>query len=155
MPEEVTMHSLVLMHYSIALTEGTVVESSFEDEPVEIKMGSNDLPEGMELAIYGLKVGDTQSLTLTAEQCFGMRDDDNIHMMPLSDFPAGLTPEIGLTYAFGTEEGEDITGTIRSVKQDTVEVDFNHPLAGHELVFTVEIIDVNNSQAQIPYDDQD
>ena len=67
MAEDVTMHSLVLMHYSIALTDGTVVESSFDDEPVEIHMGKDDLPEGMELAIYGLHSGDQQTLTLTPD----------------------------------------------------------------------------------------
>lgn len=153
MAEEITMHSQVLMHYSIALSDGTVVESSFEDEPVEINMGKDDLPEGMELAVYGLKAGDKQTLTLTPEQCFGPRDEDNIHLMPLSDFPQGLVPEIGLTYAFGTDAGEDVTGTIRSIKGEQVEVDFNHPLAGHELVFRVEIIDINNTHSSTSYDD--
>jgi len=154
MLEEVSMQSLVLMHYSIALTDGTVIESSFDDEPVEVTMGKNHLTEGMELAIYGLKAGDTQTLTLTPEQCFGERDEDNIHNMPLSDFDDDLKPEIGLTYAFGTHEGNDITGTVRSIKGDDVEVDFNHPLAGHTLVFTVEIIDINNAHAQVITEDQ-
>ena len=153
MAEDVTMHSLVLMHYSIALTDGTMIESSFDDEPVEITMGKDDLPEGMELAIYGLKAGDTQTLTLTPEQCFGERDEENIHHMPLSDFPENLTPEIGLTYNFGTEEGDEVIGTIRSIKDDVVEVDFNHPLASHSLIFTVEIIDINNEHVHVEYDD--
>lgn len=148
MPEEVTMHSHVLMHYSIALTNGTLVESSFDDDPVEITMGKDDLPEGMELAIYGLKVGDNQTLTLTPEQCFGERDEDNVHVMPLNDFPQELEPEIGLSYTFGTPEGADVTGTIRSIKNDRVEVDFNHPLSGHSLIFTVEVVDINNSHEQ-------
>lgn len=153
MPSEITMHSQVLMHYSIALVNGTIVESSFDDEPVEIIMGNDDLPETMALAIYGLKVGDHQTLTLTPEQCFGEHDEDNIHMMPLSDFPQNLEPEIGVTYNFGTPEGDDITGTIRNINNNQVEVDFNHPLAGHALIFTVEILDVNNTHTQEHYDD--
>jgi len=152
MAEEINMHSQVLMHYSIALTDGSMLESSFDDEPVEIHMGKDDLPEGMELAVYGLKVGDTQTLTLTPEQCFGPRDEHNVHTMPLSEFPEGMEPEVGLTYAFGTEGGEDVTGTIRSIKDEQCEVDFNHPLAGHELVFSVEILDVNNNPEQPSYD---
>ena len=71
MNEEINMHSLVLMHYSIALTNGSIIESSFDEDPVEISMGHSDITEGMELAIFGLKEGDTQTLTLSVEQGFG------------------------------------------------------------------------------------
>lgn len=152
MTDDVTLHSRVLMHYSIALTDGTVVETSFDDEPVEIHMGQQELPEGMELAIYGLRTGDRQTLTLTPEQCFGIRDEHNTHHMPLADFPPELPPEVGLTYAFGTDNGEDVTGTIRSITNGMAEVDFNHPLAGQSLIFTVEILDIDNSHEQVPYD---
>lgn len=153
MVEDVTLHSRVLMHYSIALTDGTMIESSFDDEPVEIQMGQEELPEGMQLAIYGLKVGDTQTLTLTPEQCYGEREADNTHHIPLEDFPDNLPPEVGLTYAFGTEDGGDVIGTIRSIKDGIVEVDFNHPLAGQSLIFTVEILDIDNTHEQQPFDD--
>lgn len=146
--EKIDMHSLLLMHYSLGLTNGTLIESSFEDEPVEVEMGSGILTEGMELALYGLETGDKQTLTLTPEQGFGLRDEDNVHMMPLSDFPKDLNPESGLVFVFEAPDGEEIPGTVRSVKDNEVEVDFNHPLAGQELVFTVEIIDINNTHPQ-------
>lgn len=149
MADEINMHSLVLMHYSIALTNGSVIESSFDDEPVEISMGSGDVTGGMELAIFGLKEGDSQTLTLTPEQGFGMRDEDNIHDMPLSDFPQDLLPEPGLSYSFESPEGDDIPGTVVTLKGEMAEIDFNHPLAGHEIVFTVNIISVNNAHAEI------
>ena len=150
MNDEINMHSLVLMHYSIALTNGSIIESSFDAEPVEITMGHSDITEGMELAIFGLKEGDSQTLTLSVEQGFGVRDEENIHDMPLSDFPEDLPPETGLSYSFESAEGEEIPGTVISVKEDTAEIDFNHPLAGQEIVFSVEIIGVNNAHAKIP-----
>jgi FKBP-type peptidyl-prolyl cis-trans isomerase SlpA len=149
MPDQVELTSIVLLHYSIAMTDGTVIESSFGEDPLQVTMGSGQLTEGMELAIIGLKEGDEQTLTLTPEQCFGERDESNIHDMPLSDFPTDLKPETGMTYNFGTPDGEEIPGTVRTVKEDTVEVDFNHPLAGHSLIFTVEILGINNAQALI------
>ena len=149
MTDEINMHSLVLMHYSIALTNGIEIESSFNDEPVEINMGSGDVTEGMELALFGLKEGDKQTLTLTAEQGFGVRDEDNIHDMPLSDFPENLLPEVGLSYSFESPEDGEIPGTVLSIKGDMAEIDFNHPLAGQEIVFTVDILGVNNAQAEI------
>lgn len=147
MPEQINMSSLVLMHYSLAFTEGTMIESSFDDEPIQIEMGQGDLTEGMELAIFGLEEGDEQSITLTPEQTYGFRDEDNIHDMPLSDFPEALKPTTGLAFAFETPDGEEILGTVVKVKGDMVEVDFNHPLAGHDLVFTVEILGINNAHA--------
>ena len=147
--EKIDMHSLLLMHYSLGLTNGTIIESSFDDEPVEVEMGSGILTEGMELALYGLEAGDKQTLTLTAEQGFGLRDKDNIHMMPLSDFPEDLNPEPGLVFVFEAPDGEEIPGTVLSIKDNEAEVDFNHPLAGQELVFTVEIIDIDNTHSNI------
>jgi FKBP-type peptidyl-prolyl cis-trans isomerase SlpA len=149
MTDEINMQSLVLMHYSIALTNGIEIESSFNDEPVEINMGSGDVTEGMELALFGLKEGDKQTLTLTAEQGFGVRDEDNIHDMPLSDFPENLPPEVGLSYSFESPEDGEIPGTVLSIKDDMAEIDFNHPLAGQEIVFTVDILGVNNAQSEI------
>jgi FKBP-type peptidyl-prolyl cis-trans isomerase SlpA len=149
MTDEINMHSLVLMHYSITLTNGSVIESSFDDEPVEITMGNDDVTGGMELALYGLKEGDSQTLTLNPEQGFGLRDEDNIHDMPLSDFPEELPPEAGRSYSFESPEGDEIPGTVVSLKDKTAEIDFNHPLADHEIVFTVKILGVNNAHAEI------
>ncbi len=149
MTDEINMHSLVLMNYSIELTNGSVIESSFDDEPVEISMGNEDITGGMELAIFGLKEGDSQTLMLTPEQAFGLRDEDNIHDMPLSDFPEDLQPEVGMSYSFESAEGDEIPGTVISLKENNAEIDFNHPLAGHEIVFTVNILGVNNAHAEI------
>ncbi len=149
MPDEINMHSLVLLHYSITLTEDKTIETSFDDDPVEITMGNGDITDGMELAIFGLKEGDTQTLTLTPEQGFGLRDEDNIHDMPISDFPDELLPEPGLSYSFESPDGEEIPGTVVSITDDSTKIDFNHPLAGHEIIFTVEILAINNTHSEI------
>ena len=147
MVEEVTMHSQVLMHYSIRLVDGTPIESSYDEEPIEIKMGSGDVREGMELALLGLRRGDEQTLTLSAEQAFGTREEDNVHDMPRSDFPEELKPEAGVSYTFESVNGDEIPGTVLEVADDILKVDFNHPLAGHEIVFKVSIMAVENSAA--------
>jgi FKBP-type peptidyl-prolyl cis-trans isomerase SlpA len=149
MADEINMHSLVLMHYSITLTDGSIIESSFDDEPVEINMSQGDITRGMELALFGLKEGDTQTLTLTPEQGFGIRDEKNISDMPLSDFPEDMPPETGLSFSFETPDGEEIPGTVIRLKEDVAEIDFNHPLAGHQIIFTVNILGVNNAHAEI------
>ncbi|HEB82115.1 MAG TPA: peptidylprolyl isomerase [Gammaproteobacteria bacterium] len=147
-PEEINLQSLILMHYSIALGNGTIIESSFEEDPVEILMGNGDVTEGMELALFGLKEGDNQTLTLTPEQGFGIRDDANISEMPLTDFPEDMPPQAGTSYSFESPDGQEIPGTVVEIKKDVAVIDFNHPLAGQEIIFTVQILGVNNAHAQ-------
>ena len=153
MSDQINMNSLVLLNYSLAFTEGTMIESSFDDEPVQIEMGQQDITEGMELAIFGLKEDDEQTITLTPEQGFGFRDEDNIHDMPMSDFPEEMKPVTGLAFSFETPDGDETPGTVVRVNGDNVEVDFNHPLAGHQLVFSVQIVGINNTHAQHPADE--
>ncbi|MDH5710041.1 MAG: FKBP-type peptidyl-prolyl cis-trans isomerase [Gammaproteobacteria bacterium] len=147
MAEKINQTSQVLLHYSLMLTDGTVIESNFGEDPLEINMLDSQLPEGMQLALIGLRANDEQSLTLTPEQCFGFRDEDNIHTMPLSDFSDDLSPEIGVTFNFGTPDGDDLPGTVRAITNDGVQVDFNHPLAGLPLIFTVKILEINNTHS--------
>jgi FKBP-type peptidyl-prolyl cis-trans isomerase SlpA len=103
----------------------------------------------MELAIFGLKEGETQTLTLTADQGFGIRDEDNILDMPVADFPEDLQPEPGVSYTFESEEGDEIPGTVVSIDNGIATIDFNHPLANQEVIFSVEILGVNNAHATI------
>lgn len=143
--DEITMHSSVLMHYRISMLDGTEIESSFDEDPVEVQMSQGELTDGMELALLGLHVGDEQTLTLTAEQGFGMHDPDNVHDMPRTDFPDDVPPEAGTSYSFEAANGEELPGTVLEVNNEQVKVDFNHPLAGHEIVFTVNILAIENN----------
>ncbi len=132
--------SRVRMHYTITLADGTVADTSREGEPLEFVMGDGSLIEGLELALYGLKVGDKQVVTIEPREAFGYPDPDNVHTLPRSEFPADLSPQAGQIMAFTTPSGEEIPGAIVEVGENDVTVDFNHPLAGHEIVFDVEIL---------------
>ena len=134
--------SQVLMHYRITLEDGTVADSSFEGEPLRFTMGDGTLIQGLELALYGLRAGDRQSLGIDPQYAFGLPDETAIQTLPRTDFPADMQLEAGQIIAFGTPEGEEIPGAILEVGDKDVKVDFNHPLAGHEIQFEVEILDV-------------
>lgn len=134
--------STVTLHLSLTLEDGTVAESTFDDEPLTFTMGDGTLVEGLELGLYGLRPGATQRLTLFPEQAFGLRDPGKVHQLQRADFSAELVLEPGSIIGFDTPAGEELSGTIISLGDDTVEVDFNHPLAGRVIIFDVEIIDV-------------
>ena len=142
---EILPESTVTMHFSITLEDGTVAEDSFGGEPLTFTMGDGSLNEGLELALYGLKAGDEQTVTMTAEQTFGFHDPENIHDMPSSDFDADMTLEVGMIIGFTTPAGDEVPGLIKAVADDFVTVDFNHPLAGHDLRYRVKILEVSHS----------
>ena len=134
--------STVTLHLSLTLEDGTVAEETFSGEPHTFRMGDGSLVHGLELGLYGLKPGATQRLELTPEQAYGQRDPENIHRLPRARFTEDLQLEPGLIIGFETPDGDEIPGAVLSVSDDSVEVDFNHPLAGHSITFDVEIIDV-------------
>ena len=115
---------------------------TFSGDPHTFRMGDGSLVHGLELGLYGLKPGDIQRLKLDPEQAYGLRDPQKVHRLPRDRFAAELQPEPGLIIGFATPDGQEIPGAVLSVSDAEVEVDFNHPLAGHVITFDVEIIDV-------------
>lgn len=138
----ISVGSTVTLHLALTLQDGTVAENTFDDEPVTFTMGDGSLLRGLELGLYGLQAGDTQRLELQPVQAFGLRDPEMIHRLPRTSFPVDIAPEPGLIVGFETPEGEELPGAVLSVDDETVEVDFNHPLAGRVIIFDVEIVDV-------------
>jgi FKBP-type peptidyl-prolyl cis-trans isomerase SlpA len=148
--DEILPGSRVRLHLAIRLEDGTEALSTFGEDPVELQMGDGTLQPGLELALYGLKPGDRQTLNLLPEQAYGLRDPALIQHMPLSDFDAGFTPETGQIIAFRLANGDEAPGSILGIEAGQVEVDFNHPLAGHEITFEVEILDVSGTPDDHP-----
>ena len=130
------------MHFTLSLADGTVADSSRDGEPLRFVMGDGTLIEGLELVLYGLKAGDQQCLSIEPRDAFGFPEEENIHTMPRSEFPAEMQLEPGLIVGFTTPSGEEVPGAIQEIKGDEVVVDFNHPLSGHEVIFDVEILEV-------------
>ena len=136
--------SMVKLHFMIALEDGMVAESTFSDQPVELVIGQGDLREGLERALHGLKPGDSKTFRIPPEQGFGLRDSQAEHSLARNEFPAHLSIEPGVIIDFTTPRGDEVAGTIKAVTDHEVEVDFNHPLAGHKVMFAVEILSVCN-----------
>jgi len=132
----------VTMHFSLRFLDGSVADASEPGEPMTFVMGDGSMVQGLELALYGLKSGDKQTIELDPLHAFGFADPDNVHSMPLGDFAPELPLDTGTVLAFSTPSGEEVPGMIKEVTGDQVIVDFNHPLAGHDVIFEVEIVDI-------------
>lgn len=142
---EITPHSEVTLNFAIALCDGTTITSTFDDEPVTLSMGSGSLVDNLEQTLYGLKAGERRSLILECEHAFGPRDEEKAYSMPRNSFPPGMALEPELVISFSTPAGDELAGIIQELDGEQVQVDFNHPLAGHDIVFTVQIISVSNA----------
>lgn len=138
----ITAGCRVTMHYALRLQDGMEADSSFGAEPVSFVMGDGTLDKGLELALFGLRPGSRQTLTLMPGQAFGERRQDAIRWIESGTFPADISPEPGLIIGFTDEQGQEIPAAVLEVLEDRVKVDFNHPLAGREIVFEVEILEV-------------
>ena len=140
----IQLNSQVTMHFELTLEDGTLVDQTSDDDPLTFNMQDDSLVEGLRLALLDLKAGDQQTLKIPPETGFGFRDPEAIHKMPLSDFPDDIEPKPGRIIGFHLPDGEEVAGAVLNIENDEVEVDFNHPCAGHEVTFSVHILDVQN-----------
>ncbi len=132
----------VTMHFTLTMKGGPVADASEPDEPMTFTMGDGSLINGLEMAIMGMKMGDKNSVELDPLNAFGFSDPDNIHYLPREEFSKDLPVDPGTIISFSTPSGDEVPGTIKEVKDDVVTVDFNHPLAGHDVIFEVDIVDI-------------
>jgi FKBP-type peptidyl-prolyl cis-trans isomerase SlpA len=136
----------VTLHFALKLNDGQVVDSTFEKEPATLVVGDGNLPEGFEALLVGLDAGAKQSFVIAPENAFAQKNPNNVQHMKRSDFGADMELEVGLMISFADANGAELPGVIKEVHDNLVIVDFNHPLAGEELTFDVEIINVSEPQ---------
>ncbi|SCZ51629.1 FKBP-type peptidyl-prolyl cis-trans isomerase [Thiohalomonas denitrificans] len=133
--------SRVTLRYRMVLEDGTVADES-GDEPLEFTVGDGTLIAGLESMMTGMRAGESATLLVTPEQGFGYRDTDNVHPMPREDFPEELPLTRGTVIGFTSPSGEEVPGMVLEADDESVQIDFNHPLAGHTLQFEVEVLAV-------------
>jgi FKBP-type peptidyl-prolyl cis-trans isomerase SlpA len=134
--------SRVRLSFSLSLADGTLVDSAAPDAPLTITIGSGELIEALEHFLLGLSAGERRRFEIPAQQAFGPPQDDAIHTLPRSVFPPELAVEAGQVIGFAMPSGQETPGVVVAVAETEVTVDFSHPLAGHDLVFEVEILAV-------------
>ena len=132
----------VTLHFSLALEDGFVVDSNFEENPADFVYGDGSLLPGFERVLDGLLPGDEQIFQIEPEQGFGQHNSSNIQQIPRREFDDDIELEKGLMLSFADASNAELPGVVVGFDDDTVSVDFNHPLAGRTITFKVQIIDV-------------
>lgn len=137
----------VTLHFSVSLMDGAVVDTTKEKDPATFNVGDGNLLPGFEQSLFGLKAGDKRSIFLQAEQAFGLHNEKNVQHMPRSRFE-DMNLEEGIVLSFADPSGGELPGVVKKVMEEVVVIDFNHPLAGTDLNFDVEIINVVDASSQ-------
>ncbi len=139
--------ALVGLHFSLALGAGEVIDSNFDQQPASFRMGDGSMLPGFEAVLCGLRAGEEIARLLPAEQAFGAVNPDNQHRFPIAKFTRlledDLIPtEVGSVISFRDVAGFDLPGVVTEIGESFISVDFNHPLAGKQILFKARIVSV-------------
>ncbi|MEQ8267917.1 MAG: peptidylprolyl isomerase [Parvibaculum sp.] len=132
----------VRVHYTGKLKDGTVFDSSREGEPIEFSIGGQMVIAGFESAVVGMEPGDTKSVTIASQEAYGEHDPRLVQDVPRSELPPELEPQPGMRLTASGGDGREIALVVTEVNDNVVRLDANHPLAGEDLTFEIQLVAV-------------
>lgn len=129
----------VKVHYTGTFTDGTVFDSSEGKQPLEVLAGKGMLIQGFDDALVGMKEGEEKEVDIPSEQAYGERREELVKEVPKTDLGDGIKPEVGMMLGIKAPTGQVFPATITEVKDETITLDANHPLAGKDLHFKLKV----------------
>jgi peptidylprolyl isomerase len=147
--QQVKNGDTVKVHYNGRLTDGTTFDSSEGREPLEFEVGSGSVIKGFDEGVMGMQIGEKRTLEIPADEAYGDKNPDMLVEFPIEQFPAELKPEAGMQLNMTNGSGQVIPVIITEVKEQSVILDANHPLAGEDLVFDIELIGITGKPSLI------
>jgi FKBP-type peptidyl-prolyl cis-trans isomerase 2 len=133
---------VVKVEYTGKFDDGSVFDSSEGREPLQFKLGANDVIPGFEQAVTGMNIGDSKTVKIPAEDAYGPHQDDLAMVVDRSEFPDDLQPEIGDRLQLTDDDGRVLVVTVTEASPKTLTLDANHPLAGKDLTFDIKLVEV-------------
>ncbi len=132
----------VKVHYTGKLDDGTVFDASTEEDPLLFTIGGGQIIPGFEQAVVGMRPGESKTVKIPAEEAYGQRREDLILEIEKTQLPEGLKPEIGMQLQSRQPDGSIIVLTIADIRESHITLDANHPLAGKDLTFDIQLIEI-------------
>ena len=132
----------VKVHYTGTIADGTVFDTSKQREPLEFTIGEGKLIPGFENAVLGMSVGDSSKVTIPSDQAYGDKREDMVIDVDRSQIPAEIKPEVGQQLQIQQKDGSALPVVVTDITEQTVQLDANHPLAGEDLTFEIEVVEV-------------
>ena len=132
----------VVVHYTGKLEDGTVFDTSREQDPMRFEVGAEQVIPGFEEAVCGLEPGQETTISIPPEEAYGDRREDLVLEVAHAQIPPGLDPRVGLQLQLTLDDGQQIPVSVTEVGEASVTLDANHPLAGKTLIFDIELVEV-------------
>jgi len=132
----------VRVRYTCKLDDGTVLHSSADSKPLEFKIGDERIIPAFEQAVIGMNPGETKTTTIPSAEAYGPYSQELLKTISREALPAGLEPEVGQRLSLTKPDGEGISVTVVDISGSGITVDANHPLAGQDLTFDIELIEI-------------
>ncbi|HDZ24044.1 MAG TPA: peptidylprolyl isomerase [Desulfobacteraceae bacterium] len=132
----------VKVHYTGQLENGEVFDSSRQRDPLEFVIGSGNVIPGFENGIIDMEVGDSKRITISPEEGYGERREELVVKVIRNEFPEHISPAVGQQLQIKQGEGDVLNVNITALDEESVTLDANHPLAGHTLLFDVELMEI-------------
>ncbi len=139
---QVKKNDTVRVHYTGKLPDGQVFDSSLEREPIEFTMGQGQLIPGFEKGLLDMKVNEKKTVEIPSEEAYGAPREELVQEVQKSQLPEEIKPEPGMGLVSKTPDGQEMNLVVKEVKDDTIVVDGNHPLAGKDLIFDLEVVEI-------------
>ncbi|NDC40905.1 MAG: peptidylprolyl isomerase [Chitinophagia bacterium] len=130
----------VSVHYHGTLQDGTTFDSSLNREPLQFTAGAGQVIKGFDDAVMDMNIGDKKTVNIPVQHAYGERNDDMLLEYPVSDFPADMPPAVGMELQMSDNQGNIFPVVIVEVNGENVLLDANHPLAGKDLTFEIELV---------------
>ena len=135
--------SKVSLHFIGKFEDGEIFDSSYETEPLDFEVGTGEIVKGFEEGVLGMKEGEKKSFAVSCEDGYGLFDDELVVEVPKEEIPEGEEIKPGVIVFLEGEDGEEYDFVVQEVRDDVYVLDGNHPLAGEDLFFEVEILSVS------------
>ena len=137
---QATNGNIVKVHYTGKLENGTVFDTSLNRDPLQFQIGEGQLIPGFEEAVIGMKVGESKTTKVPPDKAFGEYQPEKVHLIDHSNFPDDV--HVGQQYQIGSGESEPQVVTVTEIAEESVKVDGNHLLAGQNLIFDIQLLEV-------------
>ena len=132
----------VKVHYTGKLKDGTVFDSSEGRAPLEFTIGGGKVIQGFEEAVIGMSQGESKEVTIPAEKAYGPRNEEMVMDFASDQFPSHIVPELNQQIQIGSPDGQMLVVTVVEISENSVKLDANPPLAGKDLIFTIELVEI-------------
>ncbi len=132
----------VRIHYTGTLDNGTQFDSSVGQEPIEFTLGSKTVIPGFETGVSGMQVGEQKKIHIPADEAYGERNDALVEEVPLQQFPDDLELKVGMHLQAQSPNGENFNVVVTALSDASATIDGNHPLAGEDLNFELELVEI-------------